>query len=332
MEAPLIVSAPRFASIDGRMNVRIGLNYGGVASMEAQIKSVDEQVQRAVDAEKDGFDSIWYAQIFGADALTVIALAGARTKRIEMGTGVVPTYPRHPFVMAQQALTVNAAAGGRLSLGIGLSHQPVIEGMWGLSYEKPARHMREYLSVLRPLVEEGKVAFNGEVYRVTAGLQVPGAQPFPILIAGLAPLMLRIAGELADGTVTWVTGPKTIETHIVPRITAAAANAGRPAPRVGVALPIAVTDDAESARERAAQEFQMYGFLPNYRRMLDIEGVEGPADVAVIGTEAEVESQIRTIASAGTTDFIAALFPTGADPDASMKRTRTLLKSLIGKV
>ena len=312
--------------------MRIGLNYGGVATIEARIQSVDEHVQRVVDAEEDGFDSIWIAQIFGADALTVIALAGPRTKRIEMGTGVVPTYPRHPFVLAQQALTVQAATGGRLSLGIGLSHQPVIEGMWGLSYEKPARHMREYLSVLRPLVEEGTVAFSGDVFRVQGALQVPGAQPFPILIAGLAPMMLRIAGELADGTVTWMTGPKTIETHIVPRISAAAEAAGRPAPRIGVALPVAVTDDATAARKQAAQEFQMYGFLPNYRRMLDIEGAQGPEDVAVIGTEAEVESQIRAIAAAGTTDFIAALFPTDGDPDASMTRTRALLKSLVGKV
>ena len=312
--------------------MRIGLNYGGVASIEARIQSVDEHVQRVVDAEEDGFDSIWIAQIFGADALTVIALAGPRTKRIEMGTGVVPTYPRHPFVLAQQALTVQAAAGGRLTLGIGLSHQPVIEGMWGLSYEKPARHMREYLSVLRPLVEEGTVAFSGDVFRVQGALQVPGAQPFPILIAGLAPMMLRIAGELADGTVTWMTGPKTIETHIVPRISAAAEAAGRTAPRIGVALPVAVTDDATAARKQAAQEFQMYGFLPNYRRMLDIEGAQGPEDVAVIGTETEVESQIRAIAAAGTTDFIAALFPTDGDPDASMTRTRALLKSLVGKV
>ncbi|MCH8161230.1 MAG: LLM class F420-dependent oxidoreductase [Chloroflexi bacterium] len=312
--------------------MRIGLNYGGVATIEARIQSVDEHVQRVVDAEEDGFDSIWIAQIFGADALTVIALAGPRTKRIEMGTGVVPTYPRHPFVLAQQALTVQAAAGGRLTLGIGLSHQPVIEGMWGLSYDKPARHMREYLSVLRPLVEEGTVAFSGDVFRVQGALQVPGAQPFPILIAGLAPMMLRIAGELADGTVTWMTGPKTIETHIVPRISAAAEAAGRPAPRIGVALPVAVTDDATAARKQAAQEFQMYGFLPNYRRMLDIEGAQGPEDVAVIGTETEVESQIRAIAAAGTTDFIAALFPTDGDPDASMTRTRALLKSLVGKV
>ena len=178
--------------------MRIGLNYGGVATIEARIQSVDEHVQRVVAAEEDGFDSIWIAQIFGADALTVIALAGPRTKRIEMGTGVVPTYPRHPFVLAQQALTVQAAAGGRLTLGIGLSHQPVIEGMWGLSYDKPARHMREYLSVLRPLVEEGTVAFSGDVFRVQGALQVPGAQPFPVLIAGLAPHRRRTGGRHRD--------------------------------------------------------------------------------------------------------------------------------------
>ncbi len=316
--------------------MRIGIHVGGAASVEAQLKSVDEHVQRVVDAEEDGFDSIWLAQIFGPDALTVIALAGPRTKRIEMGTSVVPTFPRHPFVLAQQAVTVQAAAGGRLSLGIGLSHQPVIESMWGLSYEHPARHMREYLSVLRPLVDEGKVAFSGDVFRVQAGLQIPAAQRFPILIAGLAPMMLRIAGELADGTMTWMAGPKALEEHIVPRISSAAQNAGRPAPRIGVGLPIAVTDDPAAASERAAQEFQMYGHLPNYRRMLDIEGAPGPADVALIGNEAEVEKRLREIAALGATDFIAALYPADGDPqaspDATMSRTRELLKSLVGKV
>ncbi len=312
--------------------MRIGLNYGGVASIEAQIQSVEEHVQRIVDAEEDGFDTFWLAQIFGADALTVFALAGPRTERIELGTGVVPTYPRHPFVLAQQALTVQAATSGRLSLGIGLSHQPVIEGMWGLSYEKPARHMREYLSVLRPLVEEGNVAFSGDVFRVTGGLQVPGATPFPILIAGLAPMMLRIAGELADGTITWMAGPKTIETHIAPRINAAAEETGRPAPRIGVALPIAVTEDVAAAKEQANQVFQMYGALPNYRRMLDIEGAGGPADIAILGNEAEVERQLKELAAAGATDFAAALYPTGSDPDAEMERTRALLKSLVGKI
>ena len=305
--------------------MRIGINLGGA-------ENVEQQVRQVIEAEEDGYPSVWFAQIFGSDALTTIALAGQKTERIEMGTSVVPTYPHHPFTLAQQALTVQVATGGRLALGVGLSHQPVIEGMWGLSYEKPARHMREYLSVLRPLITEGKVAFTGETFRVTGGVNVPGATPCPILIAALAPMMLRIAGELADGTVTWMTGPKTIESHIVPRITAAAESAGRPAPRVCVALPVAVTDDAAAAREQAAQLFQIYGQLPNYKRMLDKEGVAGPADVAMVGDESAVERQLREMASAGATDLLAAVYPVGDDADASMARTRALLKSLIGKV
>lgn len=312
--------------------MRIGINYGGVASLEAQIQQVEEHVQRVVDAEQDGFDSIWLAQIFGADALTTIALAGAKTRRIEMGTAVVPTFSRHPFALAQQALTVQAATGGRFSLGIGLSHKLVIEDMWGLSYDRPASHMREYLSVLRPLVNEGRVAFNGDLFRVAGALQVPGAAPCPILIAALAPMMLRVAGELADGTVTWMAGAKTIESHIVPRINAAASAAGRPSPRVCVSLPVAVTDDAAGARERAAQEFQVYGHLPSYRRMLDKEGAQGPGDVAIVGSEAEVERQVRALADAGATDFSAAIFPVGEDAAASLARTFALLKGLVGKV
>ena len=293
---------------------------------------LEQYVQQVVEAEREGFDSCWFSQIFSTDALTAIALAGARTTRIELATSVIPTFPRHPFVLAQQALTAQAAAGGRLTLGIGLSHKPVIEGMWGLSYEGPANHMREYLSVLGPLVTEGRVAFSGEVFRVAGGLQVPGATSFPILIAALAPMMLRIAGELADGTVTWMTGPKTIETHIVPRINAAAEAAGRPRPRVCVGLPIAVTDDPVGARKRAAQAFQIYGQLPNYRRMLDKEGAEGPEDVAIVGSEVEVERQLRALAAAGATDFGAGMFPGDGDAEASLARTRALLKGLLGKV
>ena len=305
--------------------MRIGIGYSGVASLEAQVREV-------VGAEEDGFDSVWFAHIFGADALTIIALAGAKTTRIELGTSVIPIHSRHPFALAQQALTVQAATGGRLTLGIGLSHQPVVEGMWGLSYEKPARLMREYLSVLRPLLRGETVAFSGEVFRVAGALQVPGATPPPVLIAALAPMMLRIAGELADGTVTWMAGAKTIESHIAPRINAAAEAADRPRPRVAVGLPVAVTDDPAQVRERAAQEFQIYGQLPNYRRMLDIEGADGPGDVTIVGDEAEVERQVRALASAGATDFSASIFPVGDDAAAGMARTRDLLKGLVRKI
>ena len=167
---------------------------------------------------------------------------------------------------------------------------------------------------------------------MNAQVQVPTPKRLPVLIAALAPVMLKIAGSMADGTITWMVGPKTLESHIVPRLTKAADEAGRPAPRVVCALPVAVWDDEQEGRERAGRSFAIYGTLPNYQRMLEKEGASGPADVAIVGNEAAVERQIREIASAGATDFVAGEFPVGDDPGASIQRTRDLLKGLIGKV
>ena len=307
--------------------MRIGIMVG---SMDIP-PSLMGQVQWAEDAEQQGFDSFWLPQVFGADVLTVIALAGQRTNRIELGVAVVPTFPRHPVVLAQQALTAQTATGGRFTLGIGVSHQSTIEDWLGLSYDKPARHIREYLSVLRPLLNEEGVDFHGREFRVNGALQVPDAMPCPVLVAALGPVMLGIAGELADGTITWMAGVKTVESHIVPRIRAAAAGAGRPEPRVCVGVPVAVTDNAEGARERAARLLHSYGLLPSYRRMLDMEGVQGPADVAVVGNEADVEKQLRSFADAGATDILATVFPVDASP-TSVERTNSLLQSLVGRI
>jgi F420-dependent oxidoreductase-like protein len=307
--------------------MRIGLMHGDDGS-----QTIEQQVQQIVDEERDGFDCAWWGQIFGGDAMTIIALAGQRTSKIELGTAVVPTYARHPFVMAQQALTVQAASGGRFTLGVGPSHHVVIENMWGMSYDKPARHVREYLSVLLPLAREGRVAYKGDLYTTMAQISVKEFKPLPVLISALAPMMLKMAGSMADGTITWMTGPKTIETHVVPSIMSAASEAGRSAPRVVVGLPVCVTDDVAAAREVAAKGFVVYGTLPNYRRMLDREGAAGPADVAIVGDEAAVERQIRAVASAGATDFDAAVFPVGPDPAGSLARTRALLAGLVGKV
>lgn len=302
------------------------LNFFGGAN------DIASQVQTAVDAEKAGLDGLWFGQTFGADALTVVALAGRETSRMELGTSVVPTYPRHPVVMAQQALTVQAASGGRFTLGLGLSHQLMVEGMLGISYDRPAVHMREYLSVLMPLLRDGTVNFSGELYRVNVQVRVSGVEPPKVLIAALAPVMLRVAGELADGTVTWMVGPKTLESHVVPRITRAAEAAGRPKPRIVVGLPVAVVDDVAAAREKGARSFQVYGALPNYRRVLDMEGAAGPADVAIVGDEAAVERQLRALAGQGATDYLAGMFPVGEDARASLARTQALLTSLVGKI
>lgn len=270
--------------------------------------SIEDLLDRARRAEADNFDSFWLPQIFGIDALSAHTLIGHLVPRIELGTAVVPTYPRHPAVLAGQALTVSAASGGRLTLGVGLSHQMVIEDMYGYSFDKPVRHMREYLSALVPLCAGEPVDFEGETLTAKVGLAVPGARPVPVLVAALGPKMLRLAAERTAGTVTWMTGPRTLADHTVPTITAAAESAGTGPMRVVGALPVAVTDDPDSVRARAAKTFQVYGMLPSYRAMLDREGAAGPEDVALIGSADEVRAGIEAMRDAGVTDFVAVPF------------------------
>jgi F420-dependent oxidoreductase-like protein len=301
--------------------MRIGI-FGG----QINDGTIDDVVEQARQAEADGFASYWAPQIFGHDALTALAVVAREVPRIELGTSVVPTFPRHPMVLAQQALTVNAVSGGRLSLGIGLSHQVVIESMLGLSFDKPVLHLREYLEVLGPLSRGEPVAVDGQLYKVHAGLNVPGASPFAILVAALGPQLLKVAGTLADGTVTWCTGPQTLDSYIVPTIGAAAEAAGRPTPRVVAALPVCVTADAEKARDRAAKIFAIYGQLPSYRAMLDREGAAGPADVDIVGSADEVGERIGALAGIGVTDFVAAEFAAHPDETAA---TRDALKGLL---
>lgn len=301
--------------------MKIGMGIGDIASQPADFGELAVQAQRA---ELDGFASVWLANIFGVDAMTAATVCGVATSSIALGTAVVPTYPRHPFAMAQQALSVNGATRNRFTLGIGLSHQIVIENMLGLSFAKSYSHMKEYLAVLAPLVRDGKVQFAGESYRVNAGIKVPGARPCPILIAGLAPKMLALAGTVADGTITWMTGPKTLAEHIVPGIREAARVAERPAPRIVAGLPISVTDDATRARETAGKVFRSYGMLPSYRAMLDREGAAGPADVAIVGNEAEVTATLDRLQEGGVTELLAAPFSTRKDDD-SLARTWDLL-------
>jgi F420-dependent oxidoreductase-like protein len=296
--------------------VDISITIGG-----STVAAVVEQAEQAV---ADGFGHAWLANIFGLDAITASAVVGNRVPGIHLGTAVTPTFPRHPHALAQQAMTAWDATGGRFTLGIGLSHQIVIETMFGLSYEKPAVHMREYLSVLLPLLREGAVSFAGERYTVNAPLERVGPDGGPkVLLAAMAPVMLGLAGGVADGTLLWMTGVRTVGDHVVPKITAAAEAAGKPAPHVVAALPVAV-GEPDALREQAEAVFAMYGGLPSYRAMLDKEGAGGPGDVAIVGDEEAVAAGIRAMADAGTTDFSAALF---ADKETNA-RTVELLASL----
>ncbi len=285
--------------------MKIGIGVGELAGRGIGLDAQIEQI-RALAAQ--GFASVWLAQMFGGDALTTIAVAGSQIPGVEFGTAVIPTFPRHPTALASQALTAQVAVGGRLTLGIGLSHRVVIEDMFGLDFSKPARHMREYLTVLNPLLRGERVSFDGETMRINTRIRVAGSTPPSLLVAALGPVMLRITGELADGTVTWMTGPETLADHTVPVITKAAADAGRPAPRVVASLPICLTTDPDEARERAARQFAMYGDLPSYRAMLDREGAQGPADVAIVGDENVLRAGIERLESAGVTEFLAIPF------------------------
>jgi len=263
------------------------------------------------------------ANIFSLDAILTLAIVCRETKRIELATAVVPTYPRHPYAMAQEALTANQAANGRFTLGIGLSHRIVIEDMFGMSYDKPARHMREYLEVLRPLLRGEQVKFSGELYRVNAPLGV-GAKAPSVLVAAMGDAMLKLTGELADGTVLWMTGANTVATHAAPKLNAAAAAAGRPKPRVAAGIPIALTNDAAGARAWAATNLVVYGQMPSYRAMLDREGLAGPADLALVGDEKTLDAGLARMRDAGTTDFIASIIPSDPGADA---RTLDYLQS-----
>ena len=299
--------------------MRIGIFFPSV-----EHETIDVMVERFADVAMQGFHSAWVPQSSSYDALTLLAIVGREVPDIELGTAVVPSYPRHPMMLAAQALTTNAATGGRLQLGLGLSHQMVVEGSWGLSYEQPTRHMEEYLAVLLPLLRDGHVDFAGEVIRGRGRIAVPDASPCPVYLAALQPRMLRLAGAVADGTITWCTGPITLAAQIVPTITEAASTAGRPAPRVVVALPCCVTDDEAEGRAAAGELLRGYGEIPVYRAVLDREGAQGPADISIVGDEASVAAQLRRLATIGATDFMA--IPCGTTDDRA--RTRAHLATL----
>lgn len=300
------------------------MRLGVLIDLRPSVAEICEQV-RAYQAK--GFASAWASQIFGYDAISLLSVVGATVPEIELGTAVVPVYSRLPQVMAQQALTAHVASGGRFVLGIGLSHQVVVEGMWGLSFDQPARYLREYLTAMMPMVHGEAVQFEGDLLtaRAAGPLDIPAVAPPPqVVVAALGPTMLRIAGTLADGTVTWMTGTRTVAEHIVPAITAAAREGGRPAPRVVVSLPVTVTADDAAARHRIDEALAIYPTLPSYRAMLDREGAAAASDVALVGDEDTVAAGIARLQGAGATDFVASIVGDRAERD----RTTALLSSL----
>ena len=302
--------------------MRIGLGAGAPA--------VDRIVEQAVEAEAAGFASLWFPSNVLGDPLAAMAVAGRATSSIELGTAVLVTYPAHP-VLAAARVAGAAAAMGRpgLTLGMGPSHDMAIEGMYGLSYEHVGRHTKEYTRIVVAALHGDEVQVDGDDFRVHVGTPTAAPFPVPVLLGALAPRMLRVAGEVADGTVTWMANREAVESHVVPRIRAAADAAGRPAPRIVVGLPVAVHDDVDEARDAATQQYGFYGTLPNYARILDIGGLEHSADACIVGDEDAVAAQLRALIAAGATDVWAASFPVGDDRKASRARTRALLEQLV---
>lgn len=302
--------------------MKIGLIVGASDGPDSRL---DGLVDLAKQAEAKGINAIWMAHITSHDAMMALALVGRETSTIELGTAVTATYPRHPVAMAQQALTVQAASQGRFTLGIGVAHQIVVESSWGMSYDKPARHMREYLQVLNPLLAAQTAKFDGDLYKVHARLDVPDAPtPVPLCIAALGPVMLKLAGSMADGTVTWMVGPKTVASHIKPSLDAAAEEVGRPSPRIVAGVPMVLTNKPDEVKDFISKTLTVYGQLPSYRAMLDREGVAGPADVALVGDEATLEAGLARMKDAGVTDFNAAIV---RSEDGDFERTFDFLTS-----
>ncbi|MGR9093423.1 MAG: TIGR03564 family F420-dependent LLM class oxidoreductase [Gammaproteobacteria bacterium] len=295
--------------------MRIGVMIGA----DRAPHTFDRLVAIAREVESAGLDNAWMAHIRAHDAIVTLAVAGRETTRIGLGTAVTPTFPRHPIAMAQQALTAAAATGGRFTLGIGLSHKPVIEKLYGLSYDHPARHMREYLEVLMPLLAGETVNYDGQVFNVhDIAIEVPGTQRPPVVVAALGPAMLNIAGSLADGTNTWMVGPNTMADHIIKRLHAAAAAAGRPDPLVVGGFPVVITDNPDAVRQSMAEPLAVYGQLPSYRAMLEREGAGHPVDLALVGNEQTVGAQLQRLRDIGVTDFMGAIFDV---EDGAWRRT-----------
>ncbi len=288
-------------------------------------RNVDDLKKQVQEANSLGYSTFWTPQIFNLDALTALAVVAESVEGIRLGTSVIPTYPRHPMMLAQQALTVNQVSNGRLDLGIGLSHKPVVEGMWGISFDAPVGHMSDYLQILMALLHDGTISHGGKHLTSRGGIDVPADAP-PVLVAALGPQRLKLVGRVADGTVTWMTGPETIRNHISPVINAAAEEAGRPVPQVIAAVPVCITDDTEGAVEHAKRDFGFYGDLPSYRAMLEREGLENSWDIALSGSFEHVAEGLQSYAEAGGTQVVAAVY--GADEDR--EQTVSELAKLIG--
>jgi len=312
-----------------RIGVMIGAEWGDGARKVTKLLADIEW------AENAGLDSAWIPQVpTDFDALTAVSLMGLRTSRIELGTAVVPLQAQHPIALARQALSAQAAAGGRLALGVGPSHHWIVQDMLGLPYEKPAAYTRDYLEVLHAALNgPGPVDVENGTFKVHNPLDLAPLTPLPVLVAALGPVMLRLAGEHADGTVLWMADERAVAEHVVPRITKAAETAGRPAPRIVAGIPVCLCEPSrvDEARERANRILGEAEISPNYQRLLEYGDARDVGDLCAAGDEKAIAARFQRFADAGVTDLSVRLLPIGDNRDelvASKYRTREILSEL----
>ena len=316
-----------------RVGVMIGPERGDTARKVARMLDDVEW------AESAGLDTAWIPQIPNDfDALIAVALMGTRTTRIELGTAVVPLQAQHPIALARQALSAQAAAGGRLVLGVGPSHHWIVGDMLGIPYERPAAYTRDYLEVLTAALTGAElVDVENETFTVHNPLDLAPVAPLPVLVAALGPVMLRIAGERADGTVLWMADERAIADHIAPRIRKAADNAGRPDPRIVAGIPVCLCrpTEVDAARERANRILGEAEVSPNYQRLLEHGDARDVGDICAAGDETAILARLRGFADAGVTDISVRLLPIGANRDeliASKRRTREALAAFAAEL
>ncbi|OBI90888.1 LLM class F420-dependent oxidoreductase [Mycobacterium sp. 1245805.9] len=267
---------------------------------------VDDVIGQARRAYELGVGQVWLAQRADYDAITLAGLIGATVPGLGVGTSVVPINPRHPLIVASLAQTAQAASHGNFSLGLGLGARAIERQTFGTDWSNTIQRLREHLTILRSVFDTGSVDVHGS--ELSAGPQwpvhVPGGTPVPVYVAAMGPQALRVTGELADGTLPYLAGPRTIEEFIAPAITGAAAEAGRPAPRIIVAVPVVLSDDADAARSVAAEQLGFYQTIPSYRKVIAREGVDSVTELAAVGPEESVVKQLRRYLDAGATDVV----------------------------
>lgn len=311
----------------------IGAERGDMARKVAKLAADIEW------AESAGLDTAWMPQVpDDFDCLTMVSLMAAHSSRIELGTAVVPLQAQHPIALARQALSVHAVTGGRLALGVGPSHHWIIRDMLGLPYEKPAAYTRDYLEVLNAAIAgPAPVDVENDSFTVHNPTVLAADPPMPVLVAALGPVMLQIAGELADGTVLWMADERAIGEHIAPKITKAAADAGRPAPRIVAGIPVCLCEPSrvDEAKERANRILGEAEVSPNYQRLLERGDARDVGDLCAAGDEAGILARMRRFADAGVTDLSVRLLPIGNNRDelvASKRRTREMIAELAAEL